>query len=94
MLISIGALLLLRSGTNQSYKDASYEIKLQHYIKTNNFAKSLNDLFYKNNPNAKEFIDKFGFNPHPHFKKEDIKDREELVKRICEDIWNTEYFDK
>lgn len=90
----IGALLLLRSGTNQSYKDASYEIKLPHYIKTNNFAKSLNELFYKNNPNANEFIAKFGFKSHPHFKKEDIKDREELVKRICEDIWNTEYFDK
>lgn len=90
---SIGALLLLRHGTNQSYKDASYEIKLQHYIKTNNFAKSLNELFYKNNPNAKEFIDKFGFKAHTHFKKVDIKDREELVKRICEDIWNTNYFD-
>ena len=90
----IGALLLLRSGTNQSYKDSSYEIKIQHYIKTNNFAKSLNELFYKNNPNANEFIGKFGFKSHPHFKIEDIKDREELVKRICEDIWNTEYFDK
>ena len=90
----IGALLLLRSGTNQSYKDASYEIKLPHYIKTNNFAKSLNELFYKNNPNANEFIAKFGFKSHPHFKKEDIQDREELVKRICEDIWDTQYFDK
>lgn len=91
---SIGALLLLRSGTNQSYKDSSYEIKVQHYIKTNNYAKSLNELFYKNNPNAQDFIDKYGFKSHPHFKIEDIEDREELVKKICENIWNTEYFDK
>lgn len=93
---SIGALILLPNGTNQSYKDASYEEKLSHYIKENTFAQSLNKLFYAKNPNFLNSIkiQELGFKPHKTFKKNDIVERTELVKKICENIWNTDNFEK
>ncbi|MDR2967332.1 MAG: DUF262 domain-containing protein [Methanobacteriaceae archaeon] len=90
----IGALLLVPSGFNQSLGSDNYEIKLKHYLKQNAYAQSLNEEFYKKNPNEKNLIDKFKFKPHNHFKKEDIIDRQNLLKRICKDLWSIDYFDK
>ena len=50
--------------------------------------------FYENNPNflnSKE-IQELGFKPHQNFKKQDIEERKELVKIICEQLWSTDYF--
>ncbi|TOB94382.1 hypothetical protein CGJ94_26185, partial [Vibrio parahaemolyticus] len=47
---SIGALVLLPRGTNQSYSDKPYVEKLPHYIKENLLVKSLHPLTYENNP--------------------------------------------
>lgn len=86
---SIGALILLPQGTNQSFRDAPYKDKLPHYIKENIYTQTLNPAFYEKNPNflKSPTIQKLQFKPHSEFKKVDISERLHLVQRICEDIW-------
>jgi len=92
---SIGALILLPNGTNQSFSSDRYEHKLKHYIKENTYAQTLHSHYYERNPNflRSPIIRELDFKPHTEFKKEDISERQELVKRICEKIWDTEYFE-
>ena len=86
---SIGALILIPQGTNQSYKDAKYSVKLGHYIKENTFAQSLHPDYYQMNPNflRNELIQSLEFKAHTEFQKKDIIERTALVQRICEAIW-------
>ena len=86
---SIGALLLLPNGTNQSYNDKPYAEKLPHYQKENLLARSLCALAYKNNPNFTKWFASRGlpFRAHDEFKKADIDLRQALYQKICEDIW-------
>jgi len=90
----IGALLLLPQGTNQSFNSDKYEDKLEHYIKENSYAKSLHPLFYEKNPNfvKSDSVKTIGFKPHTSFKKEDIVERQKLVKNICEHLWSSDYY--
>lgn len=87
---SIGALILIPQGTNQSYKDAPYSVKLSHYLKENTFAQTLHKEFYQMNPNflKNEDIQSLEFRFHEVFQKVDIQERSKLVERICEMIWN------
>jgi hypothetical protein len=91
---SIGALILLPQGTNQSFKSDIYEDKLEHYLKENTYAQTLHQSFYSKNPNflKSEFVMKLQFKPHSNFKKNDIDDRKKLLKRICEHMWSIDYF--
>ena len=91
---SIGALLLLPHGTNQSFRSDPYEQKLEHYIKENTYAQTLNAVFYKKNPTFlnSPLSQALAFRAHPHFKINDIRDRRALVQRICEQLWSTDYF--
>lgn len=91
---SIGALLLLPNGTNQSFSSDVYEDKLEHYLKENTYAQTLHHAFYKKNPNFlnSAIIQKIKFKPHPHFKTDDIYERLDLFQRICEELWNKEYY--
>jgi uncharacterized protein with ParB-like and HNH nuclease domain len=91
---SIGALILLPNGINQSFKSDRYEDKLEHYLKENTYAQTLHSTFYKKNPNFinSEPISKLEFSSCKKFKKADIIEREKLVQRICEQIWSIEYF--
>jgi len=91
---SIGALILLPNGTNQSYSSDSYDYKVEHYIKENTFAQTLNPMFYDKNPNflKSPIIRDLNFKAHKEFKKDDITERLELVQRICENIWSTDYY--
>lgn len=93
---SIGALILLPQGTNQSFSSDKYESKLEHYLKENIYAQTLHPSFYTKNPNflKSEVIKQLEFKPHESFSKADITDRYELVKRICEHIWSVDYFIK
>ena len=91
---SIGALLLLPNGTNQSFKSDKYKDKLDHYIKENTYTQTLHSAYYEKNPNflkSPKIMD-LKFKAHPDFKTADIEDRQELVKRICEQLWSTDYF--
>ena len=91
---SIGALLLLPQGTNQSFSSDKYEQKLKHYIKENTYAQTLNPLFYEKNPNFTNspLAQALSFKAHQHFKSTDILERQALVQRICEQIWSTDFF--
>ena len=85
----IGALLLLENGTNQSYGDDPYGLKVRHYLKTNTYAQSLHQDFYTKNPNFKnnKQIIELEMKPHLDFKKKDIFERAQVVEKICEQIW-------
>jgi uncharacterized protein with ParB-like and HNH nuclease domain len=48
---SVGALILLPNGTNQSFNSDKYADKLKHYIKENTFAQTLHSHYYEKNPN-------------------------------------------
>lgn len=91
---SIGAMILLPQGTNQSFNSDVYEDKLDHYLKENIYAQTLHEDCYKKNPNftKSEVIKDLKFKNHPHFKKKDIIERQKLVQRICEKIWSVECF--
>ncbi|MBO6795315.1 MAG: DUF262 domain-containing protein [Balneolaceae bacterium] len=90
----LGGLILLPSGTNQSFNSKPYSEKLPHYIRENLLAQSLHESAYQNNPNflnmKKEL--ELPFQPHPDFKSDDIKERQNLYQDICERIWDIRKF--
>ncbi len=92
---SIGALILLPNGTNQSFTSDKYADKVKHYLKENTYAQTLNSEYYEKNPNflKSDLIKKLKFKPHPEFMKKDIEDRKDLVIRICEQLWSTKYYE-
>lgn len=86
----IGDLVLLPQGTNQSYGAKPYSEKVQHYLKENLLVKSLHPMTYENNPNFTGMAQRLEI-PFRHcesFRKADIDDRQKLIRRICEVIWN------
>lgn len=85
----LGGLVLLPRGTNQSYGDLPYEEKQKHYIKENLLVKSLCSLAYENNPNFINLNKRMNqvFKPHAVFKKQDLDDRQQLYRALCEQIW-------
>ena len=87
----IGDLVLLPQGTNQSYGAMTYDDKYSHYLKENLLAKSLHPDAYVNNPNFLKMDERLGlgFQPHTEFRKGDIAERQALVQRICETIWES-----
>lgn len=86
---SIGALVLLPRGTNQSYSDKPYSEKVEHYIKENLLVKSLHPLAYENNPNFNKLISNNGlaFRAHVEMKIADVQTRRDLYRQIAEQIW-------
>ncbi len=90
----LGDLLLVPQGTNQSYGDGKYEVKLPHYIKENLLAQSLNTTCYERNPNFLNYINRSGlpFKAHNQYKKEDLSTRQDLYKLISEEIWSLDFF--
>ena len=92
-----GGLILLPQGFNQSLGDDAYEVKVEHYLKSNLMAQSLHPRFYEKNPSFVRFIreNQLLFQPHyPSFKKADLDNRQELYQQICEFIWNPDRFEK
>lgn len=90
----LGGLILLPRGTNQSFNSKPYSEKLPHYIRENLLAQTLCESAYQNNPNflnMKRELD-LPFKAHPEFKKEDIKERQNLYQVICEKIWTLDSF--
>ncbi|OIO61732.1 hypothetical protein COY26_03400 [Candidatus Woesearchaeota archaeon CG_4_10_14_0_2_um_filter_33_10] len=91
---SIGALILLPEGTNQSHNKDPYLKKLPHYLKENLLAQSLHPECYKKNPNFTNFVKKnnLPFKPHEQMKIADIDDRIDLYFEIVKLIWNESIF--
>lgn len=90
----IGGLILLPNGTNQSFNSDDYVDKLPHYLKENTYAQTLHSDFYKKNPNFNNSttLKQIQFKPHPNLKKQDIIERTDVVKQLCEQIWSVDYF--
>ncbi len=91
---TIGDLILLQRGTNQSYSDKVYADKMPHYIKENLLAMSLCQGAYQNNPNFNNFFQQanLSFKSHPQYKKQDILDRCNLYAEIANMIWGVSSF--
>ena len=87
---SIGGLILLPNGVNQSLNDMRTPNKLPHYIKQNILAQSLCDLTYTNNPAFTNFIKEYtlDFKPYQDVKKKDIEDRCSLYAQLANLIWD------
>ena len=87
---TLGGLVLLPRGTNQSFGADDYATKVQHYVKENLLAASLNQQTYKKNPNFTNFVARSGlpFVPHETFGKDAFDQRKELYRQICEKIWS------
>ncbi|HKR06826.1 MAG TPA: DUF262 domain-containing protein [Bacteroidia bacterium] len=93
---SLGDLVLLPKGTNQSFNKDRYEIKLPHYLKQNLLVQSLHPDCYHKNPNFIKWYKNEGlsFQAHKKFKVQDIETRTELYKDIAEKIWSVDKFQK
>ncbi|MBU0495880.1 MAG: DUF262 domain-containing HNH endonuclease family protein [Chloroflexi bacterium] len=86
----IGGLLLLPRSFNNSYGALPYEAKLPHYNSQNLLARSLYPQCYEHNPGFLRFVQESGlpFQPHGEFKKADLDARQDLLRRLAEQIWN------
>ncbi len=86
----IGALVLLLHSTNKSLKNKPYTTKLTHYLKDNLLAQSLHPLSYQNDPPFLDYVSRSSlpFKPHEQFKRKDIDSRQNLYRKIAEEIWN------
>lgn len=90
-----GGLLLLPRGFNQSLGADTYEGKVKAYFGQNLLVRSLNEQCYHNNPSFMNYVNQSGlpFRPHHEFRKVDIDARQELYRKICEEIWSPARFD-
>jgi hypothetical protein len=86
-----GGLLLLPRGFNQSYGAMTYKSKVKKYIEQNLLAKTLHPECYVRNPSFKSYKKQSNlpFRAYPEqFRKEDLDERQELYRQICEEIWD------
>jgi uncharacterized protein with ParB-like and HNH nuclease domain len=85
-----GGLLLLPANFNQSYGAAPYNEKLEHYFGQNLLVKSLHPRCYERNPGFTKFVAESGlpFKPHDEFRLADFRERQELYRCLCEEVWN------
>jgi hypothetical protein len=83
---------LLPKRFNASYGDLPYETKREHYNSQNLLARSLHERAYEHNPGFLHYVRESGlpFQPHPEFKKADLDARQDLYRRIAEEIWSAE----
>jgi hypothetical protein len=88
----IGGLLLLPKSFNASLSDLAYAEKREHYLKHNLLAQSLHEKAYERSPGFLRFVAKSAvpFKAHCGFKKADLDARQELYRRLAEQIWNPE----
>jgi hypothetical protein len=88
----IGDLLLLPKSFNASYGDLPYNKKREHYDSQNTLARSLHENAYDHNPGFLRFIQESGlrFRAVKDFKKADLDARQELYRKLAEQIWTPE----
>ena len=88
----IGGLLLLPKKFNASYADLPYAEKRPHYLKHNLLAQSLHEKAYERDPGFARFVRSSGlpFTAHAEFRKADLDARQDLYRRIAEEVWSPE----
>jgi len=87
---SLGGLILIPRGINQSYGALPYKKKLEHYYAQNLLAKSLYSKCYEKNPSFLRYAKESGlpFKPYEEFNKNSIDERQDLYMKICQEIWD------
>jgi hypothetical protein len=92
----IGGLVLLPERENRALGADPFHKKVAVYLRDNLLAASLNPQAYERNPGFKAYIDRSGLPFAPasdDFGKDDIDTRQDLYRRLCEEIWSTARFD-
>lgn len=92
---NIGGLLLLPRSINQSYGDKDYADKVHQYFGQNLLAKSLHPNCYQNNPGFLRYTsdNNLPFVSYNSFGKDDLTERQNLYKKIVDQIWNENKID-
>lgn len=87
---SLGGLILIPHGINQSYGALPYKEKLEYYYSENILAKSLHEKCYERNPRFSNYIQesKLPFKSYSEFTKQAIDERQKLYQKISEEIWS------
>ena len=93
---SLGALILVPRGENQSFSDKHYRDKVQFYGRGNILTKSLTSLCYSNNPSFTNFVrdNNLPFKNYDDFNLESLNERTELYKKLSELIWSPSQIEK
>ena len=88
----IGGLLLLPSQDNASYSDDPYAQKREYYGQQNLLAGSLHEGCYDAKVGFRQFIEKskLPFVPHQKFDKEALQQRQDLYRKIADQIWHSD----
>lgn len=88
----LGALLILPKSVNASFQDDPYDQKIEHYRQQNRLAASLHQISLVRNPSFVKYIKaaklEKAFRPCPTFGTNEIEQRQELYRLLCEEIWN------
>lgn len=86
----IASLLLLPADVNRSLQDKSYPEKIQKYAMQNVFAASLSANMYQHQPQFTAFktAEELPFRPYNVFRKQEQKERRDLVAALVARIWS------
>jgi hypothetical protein len=70
--------------------DLPYADKREHYLKENLLAQSLHESAYDHNPGFLRFAKErtLPFRAHAEFKKADLDARQQLYRRLADDLWS------
>ena len=92
----LGDLLLLPRSFNRSYGDLPYPEKREHYLQQNVLAQTFHEKAYERNPGLRRLIDerKIPFKPYDTLKKIDLEERQSVVMRLAEAVWNVSRLDE
>lgn len=92
----LGVLLLLPRSFNRSYGDLPYPEKREHYLQQNVLAQTFHEKAYERNPGLRRLIEDWGvpFKPYDALKKIDLEERQTVVMRLAEKVWNTDRLSK
>ena len=88
----IGGLLLLPSKDNAAFNDIPYANKREYYGQQNLLAGSLHEGCYDAKVGFRQFIEKskLPFVPHQKFDKEALQQRQDLYRKIADQIWHSD----
>lgn len=86
----IGGPILLKKPVNPSLGSLPYEEKYEHYLKENLLTASLHEPAYDRDPGFRRFRtgSSLPFRHHVTFRKDDLDERQELYRRLAEQVWS------
>lgn len=86
----IGGLTLLKKPVNPSLGSLPYKEKYKHYLKENLLTASLHERAYNYDPGFQRFRNgsSLPFRHHVTFQKDDFDERQELYRRLAEQVWS------